>query len=206
MPEIEGVIKYRSHFVETEPYDFKSFEGLEAWRKQLYQLQLIGQYDDGIGYGNLSIRDLNNSFFITATQTGHLPNLDASHYTKVVDYNSANHTLSVVGPNMASSESATHYAIYTLSTEIKAIFHIHSSDLWQKMLKAGHLSTRPDVEYGTVEMALEIARIYQDSLHIFEQNTFVMAGHQDGIFAFGRNLDEAGEAILKLYSQFGTLP
>jgi L-ribulose-5-phosphate 4-epimerase len=201
--EQEGVIKYKTHFTQTAPYDFVYFQALETWRHRLYQLKLIGQYDDGVGYGNLSIRAEHNSFFITATQTGNLSNLGASHYTKVIDYDPANHALTVVGPALASSESATHSAIYALSQQIKAIFHIHSQVLWQNMLNRSYLHTSADVAYGTEEMAREIGRIYPEREVIFAQNSFVMAGHQDGIFAFGQTLDQAGETILQIYQDYG---
>jgi len=203
MPEQEGVIKYKiDRFIQTEPYDFAVLAALEAWRKRLFQLELIGEYDDGIGYGNVSIRSEGNSFLITATQTGYLADLAAKHYTKVLSYDPIDHALTVAGPALASSESATHSAIYALSPQVNAIFHIHSNTLWQNMLAANYLHTSPDVPYGTLEMAQEIARIYQGVTDIFDRNVFVMAGHQDGIFAFGRSVDEAGEAILRIHQNY----
>jgi hypothetical protein len=72
--------------------------------------------------------------------------------------------------------------------------------IWQTLLEAGHLATSADVEYGTPEMAREIARIYAPIDRIFAHNVFVMAGHTDGIFAFGENPDQAGLAILNIYN------
>jgi L-ribulose-5-phosphate 4-epimerase len=207
----DGVIKYQLGFMEpSNCHEFAGFKDLEAWRSQLYQLNLIGQYPDGVGYGNLSVRDLSvrgqnqsqdQSFYITATQTGHLPNLNISDYPQVLSYSPSNHSLTVRGSKLPSSEAPTHSAIYALSSQIKTIFHIHSAAIWQTLLEAGHLATSGDVEYGTPEMAGEIVRIYAPIAEIFDRNVFVMAGHRDGIFAFGQNPDQAGLAILNIYNR-----
>ncbi len=202
----DGVIKYKIESITNPDSDestrfFQGFKELEAWRSQFYKLNLIGQYPDGIGYGNLSLRGRDGSFHITATQTGHLPKLDISDYPQVISYNSSHHSLRVKGSKLPSSEAPTHSAIYALSPDINTIFHIHSAQIWQYLLESNHLATSADVEYGTPEMAGEIARIYADLKNIFDHNVFVMAGHEDGVFAFGQNCDRAGLAILKIYNR-----
>jgi L-ribulose-5-phosphate 4-epimerase len=202
----DGVIKYQLGSIEPRNcHEFTGFKDLEAWRSQLYQLNLIGQYPDGVGYGNLSVRVQdqcqNQSFYITATQTGHLPNLDISDYPQVLSYSPSDHSLTVRGSKLPSSEAPTHSAIYALSPQINTIFHIHSPVIWETLLNDGHLATSADVEYGTSEMAREIARIYASIDQIFDHNVFVMAGHTDGIFAFGQNPDQAGFSILNLYNR-----
>ena len=198
----DGVIKYQLGAMEpSDCHEFAGFKDLEAWRSQLYQLNLICQDSKGVGYGNLSMRGQNQSFYITATQTGHLPSLDISDYPQVLSYSSSNHSLTVRGSKLPSSEAPTHSAIYALSDQIKTIFHIHSAMIWQTLLEAGHLATSADVEYGTPEMSREIARIYAPIPEIFAHNVFVMAGHRDGIFAFGQNPDQAGLAILNIYNR-----
>ncbi len=199
----DGVIKYKLEtMISAGSAEFIEFKELEAWRSQLYQLQLIGQYPNGVGYGNLSVRSQDQSFFITATQTGHLPNLEVCDYPQVVSYNPDHHSLIVKGSKLPSSEAPTHSAIYALNPKIKTIFHIHSPEIWQRLLEINYLATIADVEYGTLEMAREIARIYEPIEDIFAHNVFVMAGHEDGIFAFGQNLNQAGLAILRVYNKF----
>jgi L-ribulose-5-phosphate 4-epimerase len=212
-PDVQdGVIKYRVENISSELTDLPQadfleadFLELEAWRSQLYNLQLIGQYANGIGYGNLSRRgkdqNQNHSFYITATQTGHLPNLDISCYPQVVSYNPTDHSLKVKGTQLPSSEAPTHAAIYALHPKINTIFHIHSFLMWTRLLQGSYLATSADVEYGTPEMAREIARIYKSVENIFERNVFVMAGHTDGIFAFGQDANQAGSAILRIYNE-----
>jgi L-ribulose-5-phosphate 4-epimerase len=208
----DGVIKYRVEHISSELADFPlavleadfleaDFLELEAWRSQLYNLKLIGQYANGIGYGNLSRRGQNQNFYITATQTGHLPNLDISCYAQVISYNPHDHSLKIKGTQLPSSEAPTHAAIYALHPQIKTIFHIHSPLMWTRLLQSNYLATNADVEYGTPEMAREIARIYGSVKNIFECNVFVMAGHTDGIFAFGQNVDQAGLAILRINNE-----
>jgi L-ribulose-5-phosphate 4-epimerase len=210
----DGVIKYKLNTIaspstETSCDEFSGFKEsgfkeLEAWRSQLYALNLIGQYADGIGYGNLSVRGQNESFYITATQTGHLPELNVSDYPQVVSYSFNDHSLVANGSKSPSSEAPTHSAIYALHPQIATIFHIHSAQMWQYLLKANCLATREDVEYGTLEMAEEIARIYRPFTtgeDIFAHNVFVMAGHVDGIFAFGRSFNQAGLSILSIYNR-----
>ncbi|AFY75404.1 ribulose-5-phosphate 4-epimerase-like epimerase or aldolase [Synechococcus sp. PCC 7502] len=204
----DGVIKYSleaitaSGLKQSSRFKVIDFKELEAWRSQLYDLKLIGQYPDGVGYGNLSMRAEGEGFYITATQTGALPNLEISDYPQVLSYNLSSHSLVIQGSKFPSSEAPTHSAIYALHSEIKAIFHIHSAPLWQKLLEIGYLATSDDIEYGTPEMAIEIGRIYAPIEDIFSHNLFVMAGHEDGIFAFGRNCEQAGSAILRIYNKF----
>ncbi len=201
---LDGVIKYNLKSL-TPPdnlAEFNGFSELEAWRHRLFCLNLIGEYPDKIGYGNLSMRSKNQSFYITATQTGNLPHLEVSDYPEVVSYNHESHSLTAKGIKMPSSEAPTHSAIYALDPEIQTIFHIHSAQIWQHLLETNQLATAVEVEYGTKEMAAEIARIYTPfKSELFAHNVFVMAGHTDGVFAFGQNCDQAGQAILRIYNE-----
>jgi L-ribulose-5-phosphate 4-epimerase len=49
---------------------------------------LIGAYNNGIGFGNISQRlaPSNGLFVVSGTQTGHLPQLNAQHYAIVTQY------------------------------------------------------------------------------------------------------------------------
>lgn len=52
----EGYIKYQCHWTKQKSVTPEEIAALNQWRNKLYQLGLIGQYDNGIGFGNLSRR------------------------------------------------------------------------------------------------------------------------------------------------------
>ena len=52
----EGVIKFNCHWTKSAPLDEAWIRDLNVWRDKLYRLGLIGMNEDGIGYGNISIR------------------------------------------------------------------------------------------------------------------------------------------------------
>jgi hypothetical protein len=55
-------------------------------------------------------------------------------------------------------------------------------------------TTNPKVQYGTPEMYYEVIKLYDRTM--LEKKILVMAGHEDGIISFGKNLKEAGDIIL----------
>ncbi|MGZ3790449.1 MAG: class II aldolase/adducin family protein, partial [Bacteriovorax sp.] len=200
----DGVIKYdRSNFTQCGPIDLVEYSALELWRKKLYALNLIGEYPiEQVGFGNISeIKNYSQihqasvpQFIITGTQTGKYADLDGRFYTRVLDYDIDHLKIKMMGPVEASSEALTHAAIYTHNKNIKAIFHIHSKEIWNGMIidRADH--TCKSIPYGTVEMA----RATERCVGTKDFGAFCMHGHEDGVIAFGRNLDEAGELVLSL--------
>lgn len=199
--EKEGVVKYSLSFIEKELFFENEYHALEECRKRLYALGAIGAYDDGLGYGNISVR-INNGeeFLITATQTGHLSNLSKDEYSLVekIDYDTFKTTAS--GKSKPSSECITHGAIYGLSENINAVIHIHNEKLWNFMLDNGYLSTN-DTPYGTPEMVEDVVNIYKD-IEALSNNVFVMKGHFEGIVSFGRNLAEAETVLFNIIKKF----
>ncbi len=89
----------------------------------------------------------------------------------------------------------THAAIYDLSPHIRYVFHAHAPQIWQQARRLGLPTTRADVPYGTQAMALEVRRLYQ-STGLAERGILAMAGHEDGIIAFGHRAEEAGRALV----------
>ena len=196
----EGVIKFDCNWIKTEPFDFDSFESINNWRNTLFRLGMIGQTPDGIGYGNLSVRFVENQFIITGSATGSLKSITKEHYTKVTSYNIESNSITAHGPIIASSESLTHAAIYQSNSDVKAIFHVHHEGLWKKyidILPTSDIS----VEYGTPSMAHEIIRLFNGT-DVFEKKIMIMGGHQDGIITFGNSIDEAGNTLLKYFEHF----
>jgi len=186
---IDGVIKYNFDFKPSLPLNESKFTKIELLRERLFTLGLIGVTEDGIGYGNISNRLDKERFVITGTQTGHLAQLNASHYALVEAYDDKQFYLKSTGSIKPSSEALTHGTIYNLSEEIGAVIHIHSKVLWNFMLLNGYLETE-DVEYGSLEMIEEVERLYA-SVNPLLNPKFVMAGHEEGVMFFGQTLHDA---------------
>lgn len=191
----EGYIKYRCHWHQVEAIAEIDIIELNQWRNQLYQLGLIGEYDNGIGYGNLSIRGANSDqLIISGTQTGGIANLSTQHYTKVTSYDWQKNSVTCEGLIKASSETLTHGALYSAEPKINAVVHVHHQQLWQQLLDRLP-TTNPDCAYGTPEMAAEIIRLCQQP-QTQQQKIIVMSGHEEGILTFGRDLREANKILL----------
>ncbi|MBI4388074.1 MAG: class II aldolase/adducin family protein [Candidatus Omnitrophica bacterium] len=193
----EGYIKFNCMWKKARALPAKALREITKWRNWLHELGFIGVYPDGIGFGNVSIRIPNTTqFIITGTQTGGIAKLAAKHYTKVTSGNFEQNALQCEGPVEASSESLTHLAVYQADKNIHAIIHTHHPKLWKKLLDKVP-TTFPSVAYGTPEMAHEIFRLFKET-DLAKQKILVMAGHEDGLITFGCNLDQAGEALLKI--------
>ncbi len=194
----EGVIKFNCNWIKQDPFDFELFDVMNQWRRRLHELGLIGVYDDGLGYGNISIRYDRDQFIITGSATGGLKDLTKEHYTKVTSYNIETNSITAKGPIVASSESLTHAAIYQSDNSINAIFHVHHMGLWQHYLDKLPTSNI-SIEYGTPSMANEITRLYNET-DMPDKKIMIMGGHQEGIITFGKTLDEAGDILLEYYN------
>lgn len=194
----EGYIKFESDWTPGPAADSDVVALLDRWRRPLFDAGLIGHYDElGIGYGNLSVRvGGGRQFVISGTQTGRVANTSGEHYARVTDYDIDANRVCSTGPVEASSESLTHAAIYQLDPAINGVVHVHSQPLWQMLL--GRLpTTAGDISYGTPEMAHEFERLYRDT-DFRSTGVAVMAGHEEGIVAFGGSLEEAAGRLLAL--------
>ena len=197
----EGYIKYQCHWIKQPSVTSAEIVELNYWRKQFYDLGLIGQYDNGIGFGNISVRfPQQDSWIISGTQTGGLPILEAQHYTRIVDFDWEQNSVTCQGLIKASSETLTHAGIYTANPEVNAVIHVHHLQLWQKLINRVP-TTNPHCAYGTPEMAREIIRLCQQD-EVRQQQIVVMSGHEGGILTFGNNLAEAGNTLLKYFPSF----
>jgi ribulose-5-phosphate 4-epimerase/fuculose-1-phosphate aldolase len=211
----EGYIKYQCNWINTSSISRDEIRELNRWREKLYQLNLIGQYDNGIGFGNLSIRDSVNTalhtgdfhvqhtqptrFIISGTNTGSMAHLTEKQYTRVIDFDWKKNSLTCVGSIKASSEALTHAAVYVANPQVNAVIHVHHRQLWQQLIdRVG--TTQKHCAYGTPEMAQEIIRLCQEG-RVKEQKIIVMSGHEEGIITFGNSLNEAGNILLNYYNQ-----
>ncbi|MCF8297175.1 MAG: class II aldolase/adducin family protein [Saprospiraceae bacterium] len=194
----EGYIKYKSNWQQkgiTIPNSY--FKEIEHWRNQLYDKGMIGLYNNGIGFGNISMRIENsNQFYITGSTTGKYSKLELCHLAKVEDYSLENNSIDCVGSVIASSESLSHAIIYETLAEINSIIHIHHFEVWKKSLNK-FPTTNINAEYGTPEIANEIKSLLQDE-EIAKQRIIIMGGHEEGIISFGKDMKEAMGALLGL--------
>ena len=195
----EGYIKYECHWQKLPAIAESDIQELNPWRNRLYQLALIGEYDNGIGFGNLSLRIPNShQLIISGTQTGGLSELTSQHYTKVTEYDWQQNYVVCQGTIKASSETLTHAAIYQALPKVNAVVHVHHQQLWEQLLDRVP-TTNPNSAYGTPEMAREIIRLCQQPL-TQQQKLIAMSGHEGGILTFGADLSEAGAVLLKYFA------
>lgn len=196
----EGVIKFKMTLKRAPAPEMSQVIALEKWRALFYKLNLIGEYPiEKVGYGNLSSRLGKDSFIITGSQTGHLPHLEAHHYTKVIDCDLKRGSVTAEGLIPPSSESLTHYGIYKVNPAIQYVFHVHHNKLWQLLIDGPYDAISEDIPYGTIEMAEASAELLGNKT----SGIFVMKGHEDGIISYGTTAEEAGRMILDQYRKLG---
>lgn len=202
----EGYIKYRCDWGQKSALPWDLVSTLTHYRDLLFNLGLIGQYPNGVGFGNISQRVFQQSsaFIISGTQTGHLPTLTPEHYATVTAFDLDRNWLACSGAIRASSEALTHAVIYQLSPEAQAIIHVHHAGLWQTLMHQVP-TTAATVPYGTPEMAREMARLLGSSASrtasSSRSQTLVMAGHEEGLITFGDTLSDAYTVLIAHYQK-----
>lgn len=206
MLEAEGVIKFRMTFNEAEPLAQAQLRELNAWRKAMVYMQMIGQTPEryqNYGFGNISRRltaaempGYAHPFVISGTQTGGIADLEPVHYASVLECQPETNHVIAEGPMKPSSESMTHGMVYVAAPEVNWIIHAHDPHIWHVAEALSVPCTHVDVTYGTPEMSAEVLRLFRET-DVAEKRIFSMAGHEDGIVTFGKTAEEAGEALLR---------
>ena len=169
---------------------FGGLAELNAYRRKLLDLHLIGVDSNGIAFGNLSVRDgATKNFYITGSATGGIHELTLANCAKVVAYDFERNQVRYEGSAMPSSESLTHAAIYESDATAGAIVHCHCSRLWAAVLNEVPTTSKA-AEYGTPEMAHDIMQLFTRT-NAQTRKIVVMAGHEGGILTFGKDLEEA---------------
>lgn len=189
----KGYIQYAIDWEESPAPPEDDVERLIHWRQRLHAAGLIGVDANGLGYGNISERR-HPGFMISGTQTGHLEQIEPRHFAHVIDSDVEQNWIRCRGPMKASSEALSHAILYDVDPEIGAVIHVHSGEDWQRLLNELP-TTDPTVEAATAEMAEAIGRLFAES-DLPETKVLVMGGHRDGLISFGRDLEEAGTAII----------
>jgi len=204
----EGVIKFTAEHRSERLDPLRHGElaaQLAGWREVMVLCRLVGQDParyGGAGFGNLSARVGppasglgRRSMLISGTQTGGRAVVQLDDFCVVERYDVRANRVVSSGLVHPSSEAMTHGAIYDLGPHIRAVLHAHAPTIWRRAARLAIPTTRPEVPYGTQEMALEVARLGRESA-LAERQILSMAGHEDGVIAFGRSLDEAGRVLM----------
>ena len=194
----EGVIKYQQDWTRSLIEPSELTDKLIGIRNRLYRKKWIGQYPDGVGYGNASIRINDDEFLITGSGSGSYVNIDHHQLAIVSRVDIAHNSLKCRGMCAASSEALTHAAIYAADFEIEAVLHIHDAEMWEKLIYTAP-TVGASIPYGTSEMANAVQQLIFN--HHDENEIIVTAGHEDGIFAYGYSIEAAYE-VLKNWSLF----
>lgn len=200
----EGVIKYQLHFIRAEPPSGWGYPHLESWRRILFRLQMIGRDPHrygGLGYGNASQRTT-AGFVISATQTGELECLQPEHYCLIEKADLEANKVAARGVYPPSSEALTHAAVYQGSPLAQAVFHGHCPEIWRRGRELKLDRTPEGVAYGTPAMAtavMDLVKIHPES------GIILMAGHPDGVVAYGGSPLQAGRMLVETLAQVWTL-
>ena len=193
---VSKYVKFTYERARPDILPFDALAELNACRRKLVQKHLMGVYANGVGFGNLSVRDgATSNFYITGSATGGLPNLSLTDCVRVVDCDFKKNWLRYEGTAIPSSESLTHAAIYESDPSTSAVIHCHDSVLWRTLLDRIP-TTSHAIAYGTPEMAYEIMRLFKAS-DVRSRQIFVMAGHESGIVVFGNTLEEAFDVLMR---------
>ncbi|WP_213995201.1 class II aldolase/adducin family protein [Arsukibacterium sp.] len=203
MTEQEGVIKYQLNYQQKARLTSADIVQLNSWRQIMLQLGMLGQTParyDNYGFGNISQRYRDtNQFIISGSQTGGITDMTAADYALVSECRPERNQISAQGLTKPSSEAMTHGQLYQLNDDINFVIHAHCPQIWQHASALGVPQTRADVPYGTVAMADEVARLFSETA-VLQQGLFCMAGHEDGVVAFGSTAAEAGQRLITCYA------
>ncbi|MEM9557225.1 MAG: class II aldolase/adducin family protein [Acidobacteriota bacterium] len=205
----EGVIRFDLRF---EPVDNPAemarpeIAALDGWRGVLRRLRVIGRDSaryGGFGFGNLSCRCGRDEppgrrrFVVSGSQTGTRARLGREGWAVVDAWDLARHRLEARGPVPPSSESLTHAALYDADASLRAVVHAHAPAPWRLHEPLGLPATPDGIGYGTDEMAAAVQRLVDGGV-LAPGGVVAMRGHEDGLLAVGRTLDEAGLAFVRV--------
>ena len=202
MSDKEGYVKFNQEFRDGSPPPEELLRELNGARTRLYDLGLIGMDEEGIGFGNVSVRCPEGEeglFVVSGTATGNRRVLTPEAYSRVLEYDINRNNLVSLGKTRASSESLSHAAVYAARNDLASVIHVHSRRLYEEMLQEDHPRTSPGAEYGTPEIARDIRDIAAASAA--GAGALVMLAHQDGIIAYGDSVREAEGILIALHER-----
>jgi len=193
---MKGLVKFNCYWKQAGPIiTDEPFSIMNNWREVLLNMDLIGAYENGVGFGNMSMRDGDsNKFFITGSATGEISVLEPGHYVYVEGFNFEDNAVMCSGPLKASSESLTHAAIYKADPDTSAIIHVHNMEQWEG-LKNIVPTTKEEFEYGTAGLAMDVFRLFEET-DVKKKKIIIMAGDEAGLITFGNDMDEAINVLM----------
>ncbi len=200
----EGVVKYHLDFRAGPAPRWAGYPALEAWRRILFHLRLIGKDPErygGLSYGNLSQR-FGTGFVISATQTGGLALLAPAHYCLVERVDIEANRVVARGVHPPSSEALTHGAVYQAAPGVQVVMHGHCPDIWRHAGRLGLPQTPSCAAYGTPALAAAVRRMVRT---LPATGILVMGGHPDGILAYGPSTEQAGRLLVTTLARAWTL-
>jgi ribulose-5-phosphate 4-epimerase/fuculose-1-phosphate aldolase len=166
----------------------------------LFDRALIGVYQNGIGFGNISVRG--EEFIVSGTATGGKRVLTPGDYCLVTSFDMEENYVVSSGPVQASSESMTHGAIYRACPKAVCVIHVHSRLIFDGMLRDRFPFTPPDAAYGTPEMARAIMKA---AGNLPDGGALVMSGHDEGVIAWGVSVKSAFDVIRRFDKCYGAV-
>ena len=195
----EGYIKFSFAHEAAPAPAHPRLHDLMRIRDDLHEWELIGVLPDGIGYGNISARYPGGSrFVITGSGTGLKFPIEAAHFCEVVSFDIDQNRVVCRGPLPASSESMSHGAIYAARPDANAVIHIHDRVMFRMLAREGAPQTPAEAAFGTPEMARAVGRLAGTLPPVA---VLVMAGHEDGLIAYGPDPQSARDALWDVYSR-----
>ena len=192
----EGVVRYcAQHEVCLLSSEEKALTlELSAARTLLHDMGLVGEYAEGVSYGNLSRRmGMDGRFIVSGTGTGAARQLGADGFAVVDRWIAEENRVESHGPCRPSSEAMTHGAIYAARPDANCVIHVHSPQLFHTLLRGTTPRTPKGVAYGTPAMAAAVMEVVAA---MSENGLFVTAGHEDGVFVFAPSVEEAMQLLL----------
>lgn len=187
-PILDGVIKFLPQRVSPTPPPFPT--ELDRYRNSLREKGLIGVYPNGIGHGNVAVLAQDGSLIVTATQTQIAEYLDENGYVLIPpEADEDQEAVPYEGTQDPSSESRTLLAIARRRPLITAVVHIHHTEGQQRAVELGIAESAGRYRYGTVGFAHEAIEVV-DTINE-DIGAFGTPSHPDGLFFYGRTIDEA---------------
>jgi ribulose-5-phosphate 4-epimerase/fuculose-1-phosphate aldolase len=196
----EGYTKFAVHVTDGEVPGSPELDHLNEVRTELHDLGLIGVLPDGIGFGNVSLRlNASEKFIISGTATGSKRVLELTDYCRVDSFDVPRNNVFCTGRIAASSESMSHGSVYQANPAVQCVIHIHSRAVFRFMLENGYARTSEQAAYGTPRIAEEIVRLVRDAGAA--QGLFAMAGHEDGVIAYGPDVESVRQLLLAVHQK-----
>ena len=195
----EGYIKFSFAHEAAPPPTHPRLHELMRIRDDLHEWELIGVLPEGIGYGNISARiEGSTRFIITGSGTGLKFPIEPAHFCEVVSFDIAKNSVVCRGPLPASSETMSHGAIYAARPDANSVIHIHDRSMFRLLIQEGAPRSPADAAFGTPEMARAVGRL---AATLSPVAALVMAGHEDGIIAYGPDPQSARDALWDVYAR-----